>query len=437
MKTIQKDSILSDYFSPIAFQRSWGKVEAALASTQGELGMIPLKAAEAISAAALNTDCDTEVILSEMERIGHPLIPFLRELEKDCGEHGTWLHFGATTDNITHTGLALLMKDALKECSIQQTLLLENLCTLALKYAETVMVGRTHSQQALPITFGCKVAGWLDEYVRHLERQQGAAERSLSVMMGGAIGSYASFKGKGPEVQAGVAQKLGLGEMPLPLRSITDGWAELASVYSLSAATLARMAADLKMMGRTEIGEVFQEDGSVGSSTMPQKRNPVMYNYVLQAWGEIESIVQRMQSIRVVADDGDSLCNNVLKEGIVDIIKLYYAMLEKSQDIIKTLEVDTSRMQEHLQLDGGWIMAEPLMFALADELGKTEAHELLHDLAMASRSGGKTLGEIALEHPVISKLGKGRIQEILDPAGYTGECANLTRQTVERLKNRL
>ncbi len=437
MQTVELNDLLSDSFSDHALIHAWGRVEAALAQTQAELEIIPKDAAHVIVDVISQGNVDIEALLAHKEKIGHPLIPYLRQIEEACGEHGTWLHYGATTDNILYTGLCLNIREALEGCAKQQVLVLNQLCDLAEEHAATVMAGRTHSQQALPISFGYKVAGLLDECSRNLERQDESKKRCLRVMLGGAIGSFAAFGEKGSAIQDGVAKRLKLEPMPVPLRSVTDAWVEIASVYTLAAGTLAKLAADFKNLCRSEIAEIFQDDGSVGSSTMPQKRNPVLYNAILQAFEQMQSASQRMQQIRVIADDGDSLCNNVHREAIVEIIRLYYFILQKTQRLLETVHVNKERMLENIQRDGAWIMSESLMFALSDVVGKTEAHDLLHELAMQSKQSGESLQQVALAHAKIRDLGEERIQQILNPVNYLGDCESLTHACIERLRQQM
>ena len=416
--------------------KAWGRIEAALAATQAELGIIPAEAAATIEQATLGNLVDVPKFLAEQEDIGHPLIPYLHQLEHACGEHGHWVHYGATTDNILNTGVSLQVSEALAYIHHQQSELLLSMASLAETHAHTVMPGRTQSQQALPFTFGCKVAGWLDEFCRHIPRQKAAEANGLRVLFGGAIGSGAAFGEHAEAILLGVSKRLGLPAMPLPLRSISDGWCELAQVYTLSAGTLAKMATDLKTLGRTEIGEVFQDDGSVGSSTMPQKRNPVHHHALLQAHNTMLATQNTMLQARITADDGDSLCAKQLRDGLTAIIDHYAQCLASARSLVDTLVVNTERMRSNLDLDGGWIMAEPVMFALCQRLNKTEAHDILHDVAMSAKSTGISLRQALEQHPQIAGLALSpeAINELLNPLNYLGRCEAMTKETVSRIR---
>ena len=307
MDIINYAVLLPEYFSREAEIRSWCKVEAALADVQGELGMIPKEAADTISSAALNFNFSIEKLAEIEKKIRHPLVPFLRELEPACEDARQYLHFGATTQNIQHTGLILRTRDALSEIEKKQAGLINSLCNLAIDHKETLMPGRTHTQHALPITFGFKVAGWLDEFSRHIERQNEMKTRFFTAMMGGGVGSNASFGEFGKDIQDAIAKRLDLKSMPIPHRLIYDSYAEYISVLSISAGTIGRIAADLKSLMRTEVGEVFQDDGSVGSSTMPQKRNPRQLEHILFAYQALNSLLGESHRIMVSEDDANSL----------------------------------------------------------------------------------------------------------------------------------
>ena len=433
MDIVPLNELLTEQLSDAALIKAWGTVESALAQGQASLGMIPQAAADEITHVIATTPVRPEDLVQQRKKIGHLFIPYLRIIEDACPQYGNYLHYGATTENILYSAICLQLRQALRVVHTVQTDVIEAFMRLCEEHKRTVMPGRTHGQQALPITFGYKVAGWLDEYTRHLERQKQVHERAFRLMLGGAIGSFASFAEQGPALQQQVAELLEMKAMTVPLRSMTDAWVELGQVYALSASTLAKVACEFKTMSRSEQAEVMQDDGSVGSSTMPQKRNPVQYHAVLHAFEYLESAMQRLFRVRIVPDDGDSFAGFLQRNDIIDIVKLYYFMLQKMQHILATLFVDEQRMRDNLSVQGGWIMAESVMMSLAEDLGKTEAHDLLHDLAMHARSSGQSLRETLSTHPDLQRLSSERIDEILEPMHYIGACPELCEETVERM----
>ena len=207
--------------------QAWLDVEAALAVAQAELGIIPAAAAEAIVGKARLALMDRGRIDAGFARTGHTLVPLVWELGRIVGEvHGGWVHWGATTQNITQTGDLLVLRQAHGIFRRQIGAVLAAMAELAERGAEMPIAGRTHGQHAVPATFGFKVAVWIDELIRHAERLEQAAPRLFVAMLGGAAGTYASLGEHGPAVQAGVAKHLGMGDMAVPARSIGDHLAE-------------------------------------------------------------------------------------------------------------------------------------------------------------------------------------------------------------------
>ncbi len=433
MSLIPYDIILPQYFSRQAVVRAWGQVEAELAEIQAEIGMIPKDAGKAISTIANNFTCSLEKLREAEQQTGHPLVPFLRELEAACGEYGQYVHFGATSRNIMQTGLILRLQQAQVDIQKKQKEFLILLSDTALTHKQTILAGRTHTQHALPITFGYKIAGWLDEFSRHLIRQDDMHTRFFTAMMGGGVGSFASFHPHGKLIQDRLAERLHLTSMPIPLRSIADSYAEYISVLSLSASTIARMAADLRVLLRTEVGEIFLNDGSIGSSTMPQKRNPNLLSVISCAYQKMNSLLAESHKALDGDDDASSAHFPVIANNIQEAVQLYYYLLNMALQVIQALCVNTEKMKENLTSDGLWIMSESLMLCLSETLGKTEAHHLLHRLAMDSKKTGRSLLEACQHCPELADFDTTAIHTALTPEYYLGSCVELTETAVQSI----
>src|SRR5262245_22137310 len=207
--------------------QAWLDVEAALAQAQAELGVIPAHAAEEITRKARLTLLDRSAIRAGLERTGHSLVPLIWELDRVCdGDAGGYVHWGATTQNVTQTGQLLLARRAHAVFLRQLAALLDGLGPLAERTKEMLLPGRTHGQHALPATFGFKVAVWIDELCRHVERLRGCESRVFLAMLGGGAGTMASLGPIGMAVQEKMGQALGMGAMSVPARSIGDHQAE-------------------------------------------------------------------------------------------------------------------------------------------------------------------------------------------------------------------
>ena len=274
--------------------QAWLDVEVALARAQAELGIIPNEAAEAIAAAARLDLLDRKRIDEGFARTGHTIVPLVWELSRIVGEpHGGWVHWGATTQNITQTGDLLVLRQAHRVFLRLIGDALAAAAELAEAGADMPIAGRTHGQHAVPATFGFKVAVWIDELIRHTERLQQAAPRIFVAMLGGAAGTFASLGELGPAVQAGIARHLGMQPMMVPARTIGDHLAENICLLGLLAATCGKIGREIYTLMKTEFGEVEEPvpPGTVGSSTMPQKRNPKLCQDIIAAAAEVRSAV--------------------------------------------------------------------------------------------------------------------------------------------------
>ncbi|HYU12406.1 MAG TPA: lyase family protein [Stellaceae bacterium] len=274
--------------------QAWLDVEVALARAQAELGIIPPAAAEAIARAARLDLLDRRRIDEGFARTGHTIVPLVWELARVVGEpHGGWVHWGATTQNITQTGDLLVSRQAhhIFLRLIGDALLAA--ADLAEKGADMPIAGRTHGQHAVPATFGYKPAVWIDELIRHVERLQQAAPRIFVAMLGGGAGTFASLGKDGPAVQAGIGKQLGMQPMTVPSRALGDHLAENICLLGMLAATCGKIGREIYTLMKTEFGEVEEPvpPGTVGSSTMPQKRNPKLCQDIIAASAEIRSCV--------------------------------------------------------------------------------------------------------------------------------------------------
>jgi len=257
--------------------QAWLDVEVALAKAQEELGIIPQGAAAAIGAVARLERLDRNRIDEGLARTGHTLVPLVWELSRVTGEpHGGWVHWGATTQNITQTGDLLILRQAHHTFLGQLGQILGAMAVLAERGAEMALPGRTHGQHAVPATFGYKVAAWIDEILRHVERLEQAAPRLFVAMLGGGAGTFASLGRQGPAVQSGSGKHLGFGTMAVPSRALGDHLAENICLLAMLAATCGKIGREIYTLMKTEFGEVEEPvpPGTVGSSTMPQEAQP-------------------------------------------------------------------------------------------------------------------------------------------------------------------
>lgn len=411
----------------------WLDVEAALARVQGRLGMIPAEAAREISAQARVENLNLEEFKESADRTVHPIMPLIWGLQKVCQKpNGEYIHWGATSQDIMDTGMMLQIKDASAILSRDLKQIEEILLSLAEKYRSTPMAGRTHGQHGLPLTFGFKVAVWLAEVRRHLQRWEQSRERILVGNLSGAVGTHAAMGALGIKVQRGVMEELGLGEPEITWHPARDRIAEFVSLLASICATMGKIAKEVINLQKTEVAELAEPFamGKVGSSTMPQKRNPhlceaivalskmVRYHAALALEGMVQEHERDMAAWMAEWEMVPQAC--ILTSGI----------LKHSKGVLRDLVVNEKKMRSNLDVMKGLILAEPVMFALATKVGHQEGHKIIYEICMKAHESGQAFKEALLaDKRVASSLGPEMIDQLLDPEKYTG----LSTEIVDRL----
>ncbi len=418
--------------------QAWLDVEVALARAQAALGIIPTAAAEAIASAARLENLDRTRIDEGFARTGHTLVPLVWELGRVVGDpHGGWVHWGATTQNITQTGDLLVLRQAHAVFLRQIGEILSAMAALAERGATMPIAGRTHGQHAVPATFGFKVAAWIDELIRHADRFRQAAPRLFVAMLGGAAGTYASLGQNGPRVQQGIARLLGFGSMTVPSRAIGDHLAENVVLLGLLAATCGKIGREIYTMMKTEFAEVEEPvpPGTVGSSTMPQKRNPKLCQDTIAAAAEIRSQVPLALEAMTTEHEADRTTSLMMDTAESRACIATGDMLSRLGEIMRGLRLDPVRMRTNLDLGGGLIMAEAVMLGLGSAIGRQHAHDAVYDAAQDAFVRGQSFGDLLAADPrVTAHMTPDRIRALLDPVAYTGLCADMAREGAVRAR---
>jgi 3-carboxy-cis,cis-muconate cycloisomerase len=416
--------------------QAWIDVEVALARAQAELGIIPPAAAEAIAKVGRLDLMDRGRIDEGFARTGHTLVPLVWELSRIVGEpHGGWVHWGATTQNITQTGDLLVLRQAHQVFLRLIGEALAAMADLAERSAEMVLPGRTHGQHAVPATFGYKVAVWIDELLRHVERLQQAAPRIFVAMLGGGAGTFASLGEQGPPVQAAIGRLLGFGSMTVPSRAIGDHLGENICLLGLLAATCGKIGREIYTLMKTEFGEVEEPvpPGTVGSSTMPQKRNPKLCQDIIAAAADIRSVVPLALEAMTTEHEADRTTSLMMDSAEARACIATGDMLSRLGEVMRGLRLDPERMRRNLDLGGGLIMAEAVMLDLGATIGRQHAHDVVYDAAQAAFVEGRPFSALLAADPrVTAHLKPAAIDRLLDPTVYTGLCADMARQGVVR-----
>jgi adenylosuccinate lyase len=412
----------------------WLDVEAALAVAEAECGVIPAAAASAIESAARLAALDVARIERGIAESSHPLMALITELSAAAGEHGGWVHWGATTQNITQTGDVLVLREAHRRILRLLAGVLSAAADLTERTADLLAAGRTHGQHAVPITFGFKPAGWIDELDRHVTRLRSAQGRVFTAMTGGAVGTFASLGQAGPRVQDAVAARLGLAPMAVPSRAIADGFAEYVCLLGLLGATGTRIAQEVYQLMKTELAEASEPapPGTVGSSTMPHKRNPQLSDDCITIGAQLRALVPLALEGMLHDHEVDGAHSAILDDALERACVLTGDLLARLEVIVSGLEVDPARMRANLALSGGMISSEAVMLGLGRAIGRPTAHEVVYD---AARAEGVTFADALKRDPrVTAHLDAETIDRLLDPAGYTGLSAGIARAAAQRAR---
>jgi adenylosuccinate lyase len=300
-----------------------------------------------------------------------------------------------------------------------------------------VLPGRTHGQHALPATFGYKVAVWIDEMLRHVERLHQMAPRLFVSMLGGGAGTFASLGEQGPLVQAAIGKQLGLVSMTVPSRALGDHLAENICILGLLAATSGKIGREIYTLMKTEFGEVEEPvpPGTVGSSTMPQKRNPKLCQDIIAASAEVRAMVPMALEAMQTEHEADRTTSLMMDTAEARVCIATGDMLTRLGEVLRGLQLDPVRMRRNLDLGGGLIMAEAVMLRLGAVMGRQHAHDVVYDAAQAAFVEGQSFASVLAADPrVTAHLDADAIAELLDPTVYTGLCADMARTGATRAR---
>lgn len=398
-------------------------VEAALARAHAKVGNIPEESARAISEKANTKWVKVERVKEIEAEIHHDIMAVVKALSEVCGEHGKYVHLGATSNDIIDTANALLIKESLEIVLKDLRELRSILKNLAKEHKYTVCIGRTHGQHAVPTTYGMKFAIWLDEIQRHIDRIEEAKKRILVGQMSGAVGTMASFGEKGLEIQRLVMEDLGLKPALITNQIIQrDVYGELMSILALIASTLDKIALEIRNLQRTEILEISEPFGKkqVGSSTMPHKRNPIRCEKVSGLARVIYSNVIPALLNNPLWHERDLTNSSVERVILPETFILLDEMLKSMKKVLSGLEFFPENIKRNLYLTKNLIMAEPLMLKLTEKgMGRQEAHELVRQLAMKAFEEGRDLLEVVKESEAMKYLSEEDL-ESLRPENYIG-----------------
>jgi len=423
--------------------QKWLDVEAALAWAHAQLGSIPPEAAEEIARKAKVGIVKLDRVKEIERETHHDIMAMVRALTEVCeSDAGNYVHLGATSYDIVDTALALQLRDALRILEDDLLELLRTLLDQAEAHRETICVGRTHGQHALPTTYGMKFALWAAEVARHLDRLEEVRRRMLVGKMSGAVGTMSSFGSKGFDIQRLTMERLGLEPVIIASQIVQrDRHAELQCLLALIAGTLDKVGREVRNLQRTEIAEVFEpfRRGQVGSSTMPHKRNPQKTERVCGLARVIRSSVAPSLETIALEHERDLTNSSLERITIPEGFILTDYILRQMTSILRGLVFNHENIRRNLDLTLGLCLTERVMLELVRKgVGRQEAHEMLRRLAMKCLQERRSLRKVILEDPEASKLVMAEeLKEWLIPENYLGTAVEQVDRVVEQLRGRL
>jgi adenylosuccinate lyase len=433
---------LRELFDDVPRTRSWLEILAALAQTQAELGLIPLDAAQAIATTCRTIELDEaffEEVRAGFEATNHSTLGLIRALQSRCPDNsGEWFYYGATVQDVTDTWTTLVLQRVRKIVSRELRAIEANLSRLAAKHRDTVMAGRTHGQIGLPITFGFKAAVWAMEVRRHRQRLLELESRLNVGQLAGGVGSLSSLGPRALELQKSFLARLGLDAPAISWTTARDTVAEWFNLLALIASTGDKIGHEVYNLQRPEIGEISEGfvTGTVGSITMPHKRNPEISEHL----GTLARVIRHNAPLIV-----ESLVHDHERDGrswkaewavLAETCLATGKLLALLQTLTGNLVIHEDRMLANLEATGGFVLSEALMLALAERTGKQSAHTLVYETAMDAHAAGRGLKEAILDNPQIcAHLLTTEIESLFDYRQHTGQCSAMVDQVLSELRN--
>ncbi len=412
-------------------------VESALARAHASLGTIDKEDADEIARIA-NLDFVRPERVKEIEKeTRHDVMAMIKAMTEQCsGNAGKYVHLGATSNDIVDTATALQIKAALDIIDEDVDSLIYTFAKLAKRERDTLEIGRTHAQFAVPITFGFKISGYIAEMLRHKDRLKEIRPRACAGKMAGAVGTGAAMGKNFFKVQEAVMMDLGLEYEPAATQVVgRDRYTELICLMANIATSLERYCTEIRNLQRSEIGEAseaFDETKQVGSSTMAHKRNPINSENVCGLARVLRGFVTPTFECQVLWHERDLSNSSAERFTIPHVFALIDEMLKKTDYIFGGLTVHSDMMLRNIESSKGLVMAEPVMMKLTEKgIGRQDAHEIIREASMVAVDRDRQLRDVLLETEELKGvLTAEEIKAVMDPSSYTGGSGEITDRMV-------
>lgn len=415
------------------------EVEAALARAHAKVGNIPQEAADIITENANTGTVDwQEVERVEKEETKHDIMALVRVLGRYCGDAEKYIHLGATSNDIIDTGMALQLKEAIQVLKADLNSLRNTMAKRAEEHKKTVMIGRTHAQHAIPMTFGLKLAAYTSEIDRHIQRLEEAEKRVTVGKMSGAVGTGAALGDEAEEIQDIVMDDLGLGIEEATGQIVgRDRYAELISIAANISASLQKFSTEVRNLQRPEImeaAEAFDTEKQVGSSTMAHKKNPITAENICGLARTLRGFVTPTYENMVLWHERDLSNSSSERITLSHTLVLLDDILAKSEKLFRNMEVFPENMKKNIQLSDGLVMAEPVMMHLSNKgMSRQDAHELIREASMIARAEDRPLKEVLFENDeVMEYTDKEALEEVFKPERYLGRAEEIVDEIVNK-----
>jgi len=422
------------------YQR-WLDVEAALATAQGELGMIPEAAAEEIAKKAHIRNIDLDAVQEGLKTTSHSLLPLLNALQQVCdGDSGEYIHYGATTQDIQDTAQMLEIRDVVTIVERDLREILLRLTVNSERYTDLVTIGRTHTQHALSMTLGLKMAVWLDEVWRNYERLMECKDRLLVSQLFGGVGTMDAFGDKSLELLSRFSDRLGLKVSLTAWHASRDRGAEFLATMAMIAGAFAKIANEIRSLSRSETGELEEpfQAGKVGSSTMPHKRNPEMCEQVIVLARLVKANAGLGFEGMINEHERDYRGVRLEWVTMTDTSLFVCGLLSLMKTILKDLIVHENRIRQNVDKAATLISTETLMFHLGETIGKQTAHRVVYETSMEAIETDQPLIDLLMNRPEISgKFKREDLERTIDPAHHIGLSKELTQRVIDHVKKQL
>ncbi len=433
IETMSTTEPLDEIFADVSIIQAMLDFEVALARAQGQFKVIPPSAVVAIKRAAHADDYDAPALAQETLRAGTPGIPLVKALRKKVQQENAaaadFVHWGATSQDVADTALVLVLKKAVPFLDADLVRIDKSLRRLAAKHKNTILMGRALLQPAPPVTMALKAAGWLASIRRGRARLNHAASEALVVQLGGASGTLAAMGDRGIEVGELVAKHLGLTFPDGPWHTHRDRLAELVCACGILTGSLGKMARDISLLMQGEVGEVAEPGGAGrgGSSTMPQKRNPIASAIALAAASRVPGLTAAFLSQMVQEHERAVGGWQAEWPTIAAVIQATGAAAAAMAEAAEGLTVDPMRMAKNLGATRGAIFAEKAALLLCEQTGREAAHQILERATAPGQLRNRTLTQALAEMPDIH-LEKSALAKLEDPQDYLGSAIEFTNR---------